>query len=145
MEIYSVRFNERAAGAIVYLIREKPLYLVLHNRFGWDFPHGLIKEKETEAVAALREIYEETRLKVELIPGFEDRVIIRFSRGGRTIYKEITMYLAKASSDSVKLSREHDDYAWLEYAEALKRLSRDEMRRVLIRANNFVKTLIRQT
>jgi len=140
-----VRFNERAAGAVVYAVREDPLYLVLHNRFGWDFPHGLIGERETEVAAALREIYEETKLKVELVPGFEERVVIRFSRGGRTIYKEIIMYLAKTPSYSVKLSREHDGYAWVGYAEALRMLSRDEMRRVLIKANNFVKASIYQS
>lgn len=138
-----MRFNERAAGAVVYIMREKPLYLVLHSRFGWDFPHGLIREKETETAAALREIYEETRLKVDLIPGFMERVMIRFSRGGRTIYKEIVMYLARAYSEDVQLSREHDDYAWLDYESALNKLSRDEMRRVLIKANNFIKTAIK--
>ncbi len=137
-----MRFNERAAGAVVYIVRGRLLYLVLHNKFGWDFPHGLIREKETEIAAALREIYEETRLKVDLIPGFAERVVIRFSRGGRTIYKEIVMYLAKAYSEEVLLSEEHDDYAWLDYESALSKLSRDEMRRVLIRANAFVRSAI---
>lgn len=138
-----MRFNERAAGAVVYLLRERPLYLVLHNKFGWDFPHGLIKEYESDIAAALREIYEETHLKVDLMPGFAERVVIRFSRRGRTIYKEIVMYLARAYTEEVQLSKEHDSYAWLDYEDALDKLSRDEMRRVLIKANNFIKSVVR--
>ncbi|CCC81515.1 bis(5'-nucleosyl)-tetraphosphatase [Thermoproteus tenax] len=133
---------QRAAGAVIYLIEERPLYLVLHNRLGWDFPHGLIRQNETEEAAALREIYEETHLKVEFVPGFRENVFLRFSRGGRTIYKEIVMYLAKAAGGEVILSSEHDDYAWLDYADALLRLSRDEMRRVLIKANSFIERLL---
>ncbi|MBP1448671.1 MAG: NUDIX domain-containing protein [Thermoproteus sp.] len=134
-------FNERAAGAVVYLAKEEPLYLLLHNKFGWDFPHGLVRPNETEEEAALREIYEETRLKVERVPGFAERVIVVFSRRGKTIYKEITFYLAEALSQEVKLSREHDKYAWLPYGEALIALSRDEVRRVLVKANNVVARL----
>ncbi|MEZ0249062.1 MAG: NUDIX domain-containing protein [Thermoproteus sp.] len=139
-----MRFNERAAGAVVYIIKEKPLYLLLHNKYGWDVPHGLIKPNEAEEAAALREIYEETKLKVELIPGFKERTVIRFSRGGRTIYKEIVVYLARASYDKVELSREHDAFLWLDYVEALNKLSRDEMRRVLVRANMFIQSLAYQ-
>jgi 8-oxo-dGTP pyrophosphatase MutT (NUDIX family) len=135
-----VRFNERAAGAVVYSAGRIPLYLLLHNRLGWDFPHGLIKPNETEEEAALREIYEETGLKVELMPGFAEHVVIVFSRRGKTVYKEIVFFLAKAAATSVRLSKEHDKYAWLPYREALAKLARDEMRWVLIRADEVVRT-----
>jgi bis(5'-nucleosidyl)-tetraphosphatase len=68
-----MRFYERSAGAVVYVV-DSPgiLYLLLHGKYGWDFPHGLVRLHETDVAAALREIFEETGLKVELIPSFKD-------------------------------------------------------------------------
>lgn len=130
-----MKFYERSAGAVVYIVDEKDiLYLLLHGRLGWDFPHGLVKLYETDEAAALREIREETGLSVELIPTFREEVRYKYSKKGRTIYREVVYFLARSHSREVKLSKEHDAYIWARKTEALKLINRDETRGVLIRA-----------
>ncbi|AET33604.1 diadenosine 5'5'''-P1,P4-tetraphosphate pyrophosphohydrolase [Pyrobaculum ferrireducens] len=110
------------------------LYLLLHGKYGWDFPHGLVHLYETDEAAALREILEETGLKVELIPAFREEIRYKYSKRGRTIYREVIYFLARASDRDVTLSKEHDAYIWANKEEALKLISRDETRAVLLKA-----------
>ncbi|MEM1597240.1 MAG: NUDIX domain-containing protein [Pyrobaculum sp.] len=130
-----MKFFERSAGAVVYAVNEKDvLYLLLHGKFGWDFPHGLVRLYETDEAAALREIYEETGLKVELIPNFKEEIRYKYSKRGRTIYREVVYFLAKSKSLDVTLSKEHDAYMWATGPEAIKLITRDETREVLVKA-----------
>ncbi|MEZ0319927.1 MAG: NUDIX domain-containing protein [Pyrobaculum sp.] len=130
-----MKFFERSAGAVVYAVNKREiLYLLLHGKSGWDFPHGLVRLYETDEAAALREIYEETGLKVELIPSFKEEIRYKYSKIGRTIYREVVYFLAKSKSLDVTLSKEHDAYRWTTGSEALKLLTRNETREVLIRA-----------
>jgi len=137
-----MKYYERSAGAVVFIIEDgTPLYLLLHGRYGWDFPHGLVRLYETDEAATIREVAEETGLKVDLIPGFREEVNFAFSKGGRTYYKQIVFFLAKSHGKDVRLSSEHDDYAWLDYRQALTRLDKDKVRLILIKAHNVVKTI----
>lgn len=130
-----MKFFERSAGAVVYTVEDgKILYLLLHGRFGWDFPHGIVRLYETEETAALREIAEETGLSVKLIPSFREEIHYKYSRRGRTYYKEIVYFLARSDKKEVKLSKEHDGYTWAPRENALRLISRDEARSVLLKA-----------
>ncbi len=130
-----MRFYERSAGAVVYAVDSRDVfYLLLHGRYGWDFPHGLVHLHETDVAAALREILEETGLRVELIPSFKEEIRYRYSKRGRTIYREVVYFLAKARDRNVTLSKEHDAYTWATRHEALKLITRDETRAVLLKA-----------
>lgn len=56
--------------ASVFVIdkREKKILLVKHKKFGkWVQPGGHIEDNETPEEAALREVYEETKLKIKLL------------------------------------------------------------------------------
>lgn len=130
-----MKFYERSAGAVVYALDNRGvLYLLLHGKYGWDFPHGLVRLYETDEAAALREILEETGLKVELIPTFREEIRYKYSRRGRTIYREVIYFLARASDKDVTLSKEHDAYIWARKEETLKLITRDETRAVLLKA-----------
>jgi len=130
-----VRFYERSAGAVVYVVDSHDiLYLLLHGRYGWDFPHGIVHLHETDVAAALREILEETGLKVDLIPSFKEEIRYRYSKRGRTIYREVVYFLARTRDTNVTLSKEHDAYIWATRDEALKLITRDETRAVLLKA-----------
>lgn len=130
-----MRFYERSAGAVVYIIESGDvLYLLLHGRFGWDFPHGLVHLYETDEAAAIREILEETGLKVELIPSFKEEIRYKYSKKGRTVYREVVYFLARSYEKEVRLSKEHDSYIWATREEVLRLVSRDETRTVLLKA-----------
>ena len=130
-----MRFYERSAGAVVYTVdRREVLYLLLHGRFGWDFPHGLVHLYETDEAAAIREILEETGLKVELIPSFKEEIRYKYSKKGRTVYREVVYFLARSYEKEVRLSKEHDSYIWATREEVLRLVSRDETRTVLLKA-----------
>lgn len=128
-------FYEKSAGAVVYTIDHgEVLYLLLHGKYGWDFPHGIVRLRETDEAAALREILEETGLKVELVPSFREEIRYKYSKKGHTIYREVVYFLAKSRERTVKLSREHDAYVWAAREKALRLITRDETRAVLLRA-----------
>ncbi|MEM0478785.1 MAG: NUDIX domain-containing protein [Pyrobaculum sp.] len=130
-----MRFYKRSAGAVVYIIEKgEVLYLLLHGRLGWDFPHGLVRRRESDEEAALREILEETNLTVEIVPSFREEIRYKYSKRGRVLYREIVYFLAKSKSKEVRLSKEHDAYTWARKTDALRLINRDETREVLIKA-----------
>ena len=137
-----MRFYERSAGAVVYAVDSRDvLYLLLHGRYGWDFPHGLVHLHETDVAAALREILEETGLKVELIPSFKEEIRYKYSKKGRTIYREVVYFLARARDKNVTLSKEHDAYIWTTRDEAMKLITKDETRAVFLKASRKIQKI----
>ena len=69
--------KEKSCGAVVYRQGETgvEVLIIKHKNGGhWAFPKGHVEKKETEPETALREIKEETGLKVELDTGFREMV-----------------------------------------------------------------------
>ncbi len=135
--------EEYSAGAVVFYAEEGVLeYLILHYEEGhWDFPKGHIEEGETPLDAMFREIKEETGLDVELVEGFQTKYDYKFRAkydNFRLKHKTVQMYLARARTKDVRLSHEHVGYEWLEYMDALKRLSYENGREILRRAHEFI-------
>jgi len=134
---------ERSAGAVVFRKTSNCVeYLLLRYPGGYyDFPRGLIEFGETEMDAAIREIREETGLEVRLLPGFIRSVEYFYTRSGRRIRKRVTYFLAEALSDQVVLSHEHTGYVWASYDKALTLINFDSVRKVLVDAHRYLKTL----
>ncbi len=129
-----------SAGLIVYRYEESTaLYLLLKYPHGhWDFPKGKIEKGEDLQEAAMRELKEETGLSAEIIPGFNEEFEYFFKQEEKLIKKKVTFFIAKADQETVKLSFEHIDYAWLPYDRAVEQLTFDNARQVLKKANNFL-------
>lgn len=64
--------KEVSCGGVVFNRRnDEILYVIVQSLEGYyGFPKGHMENNETEEQTAVREIYEETGLKVEIIPGF---------------------------------------------------------------------------
>ena len=99
---------EYSAGAFIYRKEgTKILMLLLINHSGdIALPKGHIESGETDAIAAKREILEETGIKIrEFLPYFKDRYKYFFSVKGKKIFKAVTLFIAKTDSRKVRISK----------------------------------------
>ena len=118
--------EERSAGSIIYRQSSKgKLYLLLNYPSGhWDFVKGNIEKGETFKQTVLREIKEETGISdITFVDGFEDKIEYHYQRDGQVIHKEVVFFLSNTKTDQVILSHEHLDYTWLNFNDALEKLT----------------------
>ncbi|MBW3002474.1 NUDIX domain-containing protein [Candidatus Woesearchaeota archaeon] len=129
--------KSKCCGSII--IREGKYLLVKHGDGGhWDFPKGHTEQGESEEETALREIYEETGLKVEIIPGFKESInyIDEINKEDKTV----VFFLCKASSSEIKhITDDVVDSVWLDYEEALNKITFDSAKELLKKADAFLR------
>ena len=132
---------EKSAGAIVFRREKKEIkYLLIKYGWGhWEFPRGGIEKGESLKGTARREIKEETGIEdVKFIEGFKEWIKFFFKLKGKNIMKIATFLLAETKTKEVELSHEHDDYLWLDYRNALEKLTFDNSKKVLEKAHKFI-------
>lgn len=114
-----------SCGAIIYRdnngVRE---YLVLFQKGSktWSFPKGHVEFHETEEQTAIREVFEETGLNIDLIGGFRKTLFYRLPPN-RLKEKTVVLFLAKTDDEPTINKKEIIDYRWCSYNEALKILA----------------------
>lgn len=128
-----------SCGAVIYRKSQgRVLYLILKHANGghWSLAKGHTEAGESEVQTALREIDEETGLRVKLRPGF--REAIRYSPSP-DVEKTVVFFLAKARGKKVTLQKsEILNAVWLELEDALKLISHRDTGEVLRRAQAFL-------
>lgn len=139
---------EKSAGAIIFYKGEnkKLEYLLLHYpgsgekaKDFWDFPKGHIEKGETEVDTVRREVKEETSLEnIEFISHFRTSIRYFFRKEGKTIFKIVVFYLARARTKEVKISFEHIGFKWLPYEKALEMVTYKNAKMVLEKAHQFL-------
>jgi len=134
--------TQKSAGVIIFRKeKEGPIYLLLQNssKKFWDFAKGNIDSGESEEDAAMREVKEETGLvKVEIIPGFKEKVHYFFRLHGELISKDLVMFVGEEKEgEEIKLSWEHSDQKWVFFDEAKKMLKPGKLR-LLEKAHKFL-------
>lgn len=108
----------------------------------WDFPKGKIEHGETAEDAAKREVTEETGISdVEIMPDFLQKVQYIIYKEGKPVHKDVLMYLAQAPSPKVDLSREHSGFEWLNYDDAIRRITLPEMKKALRAAQSYLENI----
>lgn len=123
--------KERSCGAVVWKKRGGiRYYLLIQNRSGHSgFPKGHMEYGENEEETALREIYEETSLKVTLDTSF--RAEYRYLVDGY-IHKSVLYFLANYNEGTFHPQAGEVFGIWLlPFDEALERLDYEQDRRVL--------------
>lgn len=134
-------FDERSAG--ILLFREesgKKMFLLLHYPSGhWDFIKGRIEKNELPKQAALREAMEETGITdIEFAEGFDEKIQYDYQFNGKTVRKEVVFFLASTKTKDVKISHEHLDYIWLEFDEALQKITYQNAKNLLTKSKSLV-------
>ncbi len=127
--------------AIVYFIEDKkPKYLILKRKLhwtGWECPKGGIEKNESLAETIKREIIEETGLKIKQMKKFNISGKYNYNKElkdrknftGQTFE---AVYAIEVKNQEVTLdTKEHSDFKWLDFSEALKKLTWENQKQAL--------------
>lgn len=131
--------HEKSCGVIVYRSELDSLkFLLLHYPGGhWDFPKGHVEERDAnEHATALRELQEETGItEVKFQDTYKESMYYEFNRGYKERVKKVVVYfLAETSQAEISISFEHKNFRWLAYDEALERLTYENAKDLLRKA-----------
>lgn len=131
--------SEHSAGVVIYTGDPRE-YLLLHYPSGhWDFPKGHVEAGETDLQAALREVQEETGMRVvDVHPGFLHDFEYYYKREGATIRKSVAYFVGRVPAREVQVSHEHRGFVWLPYEKALERITYRNAKELLEKAERFV-------
>ena len=77
-----------------------------------------------------------------IIDGFKDKISYSFYIGKNEINKEVIFFLGKTETTTIKISHEHLDFAWLDFKSALERVTYNNAKNVLTKANNLLQDRI---
>lgn len=133
----ALRF-ERSCGAVIFTrVGTEIRYVIIQSLAGtYGFPKGHMEPGETERETALREIREETGLRVRLVPGFrmEDEYALPGRMPGR---KRVIYFLAEYQDQPLTpQASEILSIQLLPYEMALSVIPFENARRILSEAEN---------
>lgn len=133
--------REKSCGTVVFLKNDEVKYLLLHYEAGhWDFVKGNVEPNESEQETVIRELREETGITdAKFIENFKEKIDYFYRRQGTTIHKEVIFFLMETHTETVKISYEHVGYIWLNYQQAMEKLTFKNARDVLQKAHKLMK------
>ncbi|MBQ4062154.1 MAG: NUDIX domain-containing protein [Christensenellaceae bacterium] len=132
--------HERSCGTVLFtMIDGRVHYLLIRSRINGScgFPKGHIERGETEMQTALRETWEETSIKANIIDGFVRKMRYKM---GRNREKTVTFFLADYSDQAPGHNPgfEYNDYLLLPFDEAYETLTFDNTKALLKEANEYL-------
>jgi 8-oxo-dGTP pyrophosphatase MutT (NUDIX family) len=136
--------EETSAGAVIFRREsEKIFFLLLHYHGGhWDFAKGKVEEGEKLIETARREIGEETGItNVVISSDFHEEIKYTFSHEQKIIHKKVIFFLAETETKDVTISHEHIDHVWLTFEDAMNKITYENARNILDKANRKIKSL----
>lgn len=123
---------ETSCGAVIFRQEEtEKKFLLIRNKRSahWGFPKGHIEPGETKEETAIREVFEETGLHVEILPGFIKNS--EYTIQGK-IEKSVSIFLAKTEETEYRIQEEEiEECGWYTFSQALKILNYDNDKLIL--------------
>ena len=137
--------EETSSGVVLFRKEnEKTLFLLLHYPSGhWDFVKGKMEKDESQHQTAIRETKEETGIEdIEFLDNFEEWIEYNFQFEGELVHKKVVFFLGETKTKDVVISHEHLSFTWMEYLDAMEKLTFDNAKTVLTKAQELLsKTL----
>ena len=132
--------EEVSAGIILFNESENRKFLLLnYPSKHWDFVKGKMENGETTHETALRETKEETGITdVEFLDGFEEEIEYYFRAENQDIHKKVIFFLGKTKTLDIILSHEHLDFIWLDYDNALNKITYENAKNLLKKSKKFL-------
>ncbi len=124
--------GEKSCGAVI-INREGKILLIRQNAGHWDFPKGHVEKGETEEETALREVEEETGLKVKLLDGFRETINYEVKDH---VPKEVVFFAALTGENPVITNQQEEvsDSGFFTAEEAEKTITFEKNREILQKA-----------
>ena len=136
---YIESIYEKSCGAVVYTVKDGvPHYLLICSRDGYcGFPKGHIELAESEKMTAVREVWEETSVKAEIVGDFRRETSYPIGRGKK---KCVVYFLAKFEDQEPchNDGYETNDLLLLPFEEAYAKLTHKDAKNILAEANEIV-------
>ncbi len=133
--------ESRSAGVVIFRENQShyEFLLLLYPAGHWDFVKGGFEKNESPHQTADRETKEETGISdLEFVNNFDEKIEYFFQHDGKLIHKEVFFFLAKTKTIQVTLSHEHIDFVWLDFENAMKKITYKNAQRVLTKANDLL-------
>ncbi len=132
-------YYERSCGAVVYRkINNEIRYLLIRNRrsSNWSFPKGHVEKGETLEQTAIREVFEETGLRINILPGFKCKSEYTIQN---KIQKTVQIFVASTNDTQTKIQVEEiEDYIWLTFENAYNHLKFENDKTILKDAKEYL-------
>ena len=128
--------REKSCGIVVFLNQEETKVLLVHHRLGhWGIPKGHRKLGESEKETALREVFEETGVEVQVLDSFRE-VITYSPKAG--VLKDVVFFLGTTTQSSIVLQEEEVlEVCFVSLEEAMNKISYGDEREFLQKATLF--------
>jgi 8-oxo-dGTP pyrophosphatase MutT (NUDIX family) len=132
--------EEISSGIILFNeINERKFLLLNYPSKHWDFVKGKMEKDETYHETALRETKEETGINdVEFLDGFKEEIEYYFRAENQNIHKKVVFFLGKTNTADVILSHEHLDFIWLDFDNALEKITYENAKNLLKKSKAFL-------
>ena len=116
---------QKSCGVVVFrTINGNREYLCLLQNYSnsYSVPKGHLEAFETEQDCALRELYEETGIKAEILEGFKTKINYNFRTRSGEKQKTVVLFLAEYNGKIDINNNEILSYQWLSAPKAMKTL-----------------------
>ena len=125
---------EKSCGCVI--INDDKVLLVKQVDGHWGFPKGHVEGNETEEETAIREVYEETNLQVEIFSDFYKKVTYS---PRENVMKDVIFFLARPKNiDTKPQEAEISKVEWVSFDEALNILTYEDTKNILKEVLDFI-------
>ena len=130
---------ETSCGVI--LVNLGSILLLQYPQGHWDLPKGHVEQDDVDNFeTSRRELKEETGIsELSFLENFEYRTEYQFKHKGKRRVKQVFWYIATTEEISVSLSKEHRNYMWLDWEQALEQVTHLETKQLIESAHEFMK------